>query len=155
MGGKEVENGASEGVGLRVDLFAQQAEFLKLLDATAQEAFAKIVDAKWNQLVAASPVFKSLLCKVAVNLKGSDLTQLAVVVDGKVERGEGWEFLEPYVKRFNSFKFAEVKLTVKVRKLWNVAGKAGLGLEATQLVLKPTERPKEANAFADDSELLA
>ena len=155
LGGKEVDKGASEGLSLRLDLFQQQAEFLRLLDATSKEAFAELVDAKWNDLVTSNPVFKSSLCKVAVVLKGSELTQLAIVVDGKVERGEGWEFLEPYVKRFNSFKFAEAKLTVKVRKLWNVAGKAGLGLEATQLVLKPNERPKEANAFADDDELLA
>ena len=46
-------------------------------------------------------------------------------------------------------------MSVKVRKLWNVAGKAGLGLEATQLVLRPAERPAEKDLFADDSELLA
>ena len=50
---------------------------------------------------------------------------------------------------------ADVKMTVRVKKLWYVAGKAGLGLEATQLVLRPSERPTEADAFADDDELLA
>jgi hypothetical protein len=79
-----------------------------------------------------------------VVLKGNDLTKLAIVVDGKVERGEGWQFQEPFIKRGNSFKFADVKL-----------GKAGLGLEATQLVLKPSERPTEEEAFGNDNDLLA
>ena len=89
------------------------------------------MDAKWNGLVSSNPLFKSELCKVYVILKGSDLTKLAIVVDGKVERGEGWEFLEPFIKRCNAFKFADVKITARVKKLWNVAGKAGLGLEAS------------------------
>ena len=155
LGGKEPENGVSESLSLRLDLSVGQETFLTQLDAAAEAAFAKLVDVKWSPLVAANPVFKSSLCKVAVVLKGSELTKLAVVVDGKVERGEGWEFLQPFIKRCNSFKFSEVKLTARVRKLWNVAGKAGLGLEATQIVLKPSERPTEEDAFADDSELLA
>jgi len=42
-----------------------------------------------------------------------------------------------------------------VNKLWNVGGKAGIQLEATQIVLRPGDRPKEADAFGDDSELWA
>jgi hypothetical protein len=145
----------SEGLSLRLDLAPGQADFLIKLDKAAREAFANIAEAKWNDLVSENPLFKSALCKVAVILKGADLTKIAVVVDGKVERGEGWGFLEPFVKRCNAFKHSDVKLTVRVKKLWNVAGKAGLGLEATQLVLKPSERPAEVDAFADDSELLA
>ena len=156
LGGKEPEKAnSSEGLSLRLDLADGQAEFLTELDKTAAEAFAKIVDAKWNPLVATNPLFKSSLCKVSVILKGSDLTKLAIVVDGKVHRGEGWEFLEPFVTRCNAFKWADVKITARVKKLWNVAGKAGLGLEATQLVLKPSERPTEEDAFGDDDELLA
>jgi hypothetical protein len=51
-----------------------------------------------------------------------------------------------------------VKLVVKVKKVYSVAGKAGIALEATQLALKPGEqplRPEEVDAFGDDSELLA
>ena len=51
-------------------------------------------------------------------------------------------------------KRAEVKLTVKVKKLWNVAKKAGLSLEATQMVLR-IDKPEEEEAFGDDAELLA
>ena len=156
LGGKVPERtDASEGLSLRLDLPSGQEEFLTKLDKATEEAFGEITDAKWSSVVTTNPVFKSALCKVVVVLKGSDLTKLAIVVDGKVERGEGWQFLEPFLKRCNGFKFADVKITMRVRKLWNVAGKAGIGLEATQLVLKPSERPTEEDAFADDAELLA
>jgi hypothetical protein len=73
------------------------------------------------------------------------------VQDGKVIRGEGWEFLKLYV---DSLRHAEVKAVLRLKKLWNVAGKAGIKLEATQLVLKATEKPTEADVFGDDSVLL-
>ena len=156
LGGKAPEKAdASEGLSLRLDLADGQATFMRELDKAAEEAFAKIVDAKWSAMVTSNPLYKSTLCKVTVILKGADLTKLAIVVDGKVHRGEGWEFLEPFIKPCNAFKYADVKITAKVKKLWNVAGKAGLGLEATQIVFKPTERPIEEDAFADDAELLA
>ena len=157
LGGKAPENpNAQEGLSLRLELQNAQAEFLGQLDSLSQQAFAKLVpDAKWNPLVAKNPLFRSSMCKVAVILKGSDLTRIAVVVDGKVHRVEGWENFEPFVKRCSNFSFTDVKLTVRVKKIWNVAGKAGLGLEATQLVLRPTQKPIEADCFGDDSELLA
>ena len=156
LGGKAPEKaGASEGLSLRLDLADGQATFMRELDKAAEEAFAKIVDAKWNAIVTSNPLYKSALCKVTVILEGADLTKLAIVVDEKVHCGEGWEFLEPFIKRCNAFKYADVKITAKVKKLWNVAGKAGLGLEATQIVFKPSERPIEEDAFADDAELLA
>jgi hypothetical protein len=115
----------------------------------------KIAEGKWNDIVTANPVFKTSMVKIGVVLKGRDLTKIAIVIDGKVERGEGWNFIEPFFKRCNGFRNADVKMSAKVRKLWNVAGKAGLGLEATHLVLRPTERPVEKDPFGDDTELLA
>ena len=147
--------GMSESLSLRLEVPQEQADFLCKLDGACKEGFLKIADGKWNDLVASNPVFKNYTCKVGVVLKGRDLTKIAIVVDGKVQRGEGWFFVEPFYKRCNGFKNADVKMSVKVRKLWNVAGKAGLGLEATQLVLRPAERPAEKDLFADDSELLA
>ncbi len=156
LGGKAPEKeGASECLSLRLEVPQEQADFLDKLDMTCKEAFLKIAEGKWNDIVTTNPVFKNFMCKIGVVLKGNDLTKIAIVLDGKVERGEGWVFIEPFYKRCNGFKNAEVKMSVKVRKLWNVAGKAGLVLEATQLVLKPAERPVEKDLFADDSELLA
>ena len=79
------------------------------------------------------------------------LTKIAIAQDGKEIRGEDWEFLKPFV---DSLSHAEVKAVLRLKKLWNVAGKAGIKLEATQLVLKATEKPTEADMFGDDSMLL-
>ena len=157
LGGKEPENsGTPEGLNLRINLNKAETEFLTQLDSRCQESFENIVKgAKWNDLVSENPLFKTTSAKVMVILKGEGMTKIAVVVDDKVVRGEGWEFLKSFVDSQNAFRQAEVKLVVRVKKLWNVAGKAGIKLEATQLVLRPTERPKEADAFGDDSELLA
>ena len=48
----------------------------------------------------------------------------------------------------------EVKVAVRVKKLWNVAKKAGLSLEATQMVLR-IDKPMEEEVFGNDAELLA
>ena len=156
LGGKAPENAnASEGLSLKVELPEDRARFMQNLDLKASAEFAKLAEAKWNALLSTNPLFNTTLMKVAVILKGSELTKIAIVADGKVHRGEGWDFLEPFVGRCNAFKYADVKMTVRVKKLWHVAGKAGLGLEATQLVLRPSERPTEVDAFDNDDELLA
>jgi hypothetical protein len=156
LGGKAPEvEGISESLSLRLEVPQEQADFLTALDSTCKEAFLKIAEGKWNDLVTTNPVFKNSMVKIGVVLKGRDLTKIAIVVDGKVERGEGWSFIEPFFKRCNGFRNADIKMSAKIRKLWNVAGKAGLGLEATHLVLRPTERPVEKDPFGDDNELLA
>ena len=156
LGGNAPEKAnASEGLSLRVNLQPEQAVFLKKIDEISKTAFAELVDAKWHPLVVENPLFKSSLCKIGVVLKGADLTKITVVVDNKVIRGQGWSFLEAYLVNCRNFKYAEVKMSVRVKKLWNVAGKAGLGLEATQLVLRPTDRPAEVDLFSDDAALLA
>ena len=47
-----------------------------------------------------------------------------------------------------------MKLTARVKKLWHMAKKAGLSLEAIQIVPR-IDKPVEEEAFADDAELLA
>ena len=100
-------------------------------------------------------LFNTSSTKVTVVLKGEGLTKIAVVADGKVVRGDGWDFLKAYIDAGNTFRHAEIKLVARVKKLWHVSGKAGLKLEATQIVLRSTDKPQEVDAFADDSELLA
>ena len=114
-----------------------------------------IAKAKWNSLVTEGSLFNKASTKVMVVLKGNDLTQIAVVDNNQVVRGEGWDFLKRFVESGNTFKQSDVKLVAKVQKLWNVSGGAGIKLEATQIVLRTTERPKEASVFGDDAELLA
>ena len=92
--------------------------------------------------------------KVKVILKGADQTKLAIVRNGVVTRGEGWDFLMGFLMFSSNCRMAEVKVTAKVKKLWNVAKKAGLSLEATQIVLR-IDKPVEEEVFGDDAELLA
>ena len=155
LGGKEPESGASEGLKLSINLQLAETVFLTQLDEKSKEAFGEIAKANWMPLVSENGLFSSSSAKVVVTLKGDELTRIAVVANGKVTRGEGWEFLKEYIDAGNSFRNSDVKLTARVKKPWNVGGKAGIQLEATQIVLRPSERPKEADAFADDSELLA
>ena len=147
LGGKLPPNGAPEGLSLKISLGQSEATFLESLDSQCQQRFSALTRATWNPLV------KDATCKATAVLTGprEGLTKLAIVQDGKMIRGEGWEFLKPYV---NSLRHAEVKAVLRLKKLWNVAGKAGIKLEATQLVLKATEKPTEADVFGDDSALL-
>lgn len=156
LGGKEPEKpGTPEGFNLRINLNDAEAEFLNELDSHCQTEFEKLAKAKWNSLVVDSGLFGKTSTKVMVVLKGNDLTQIAVVDDSKVVRGEGWDFLKQFVESGNSFRQSDVKLVAKVQKLWNVSGGAGVKLEATQIVLRTTERPKEVSVFGDDADLLA
>ena len=147
LGGKLPANGMPEGLSMRVNLGQAQVSVLETLDAQCQQRFSVLTRATWNPLV------KDQGCKVTATFTGphEGLTKIAIVQDGKVLRGEGWDFLKPYV---DSLRHAEVKAVVRVKKLWNVAGKAGLKLEATQLVFRATEKPTEADAFGDDAALL-
>ena len=155
LGGKEPERaGTPEGLSLRINAPQAEMEFLGKLDEAAQTALPDIVKATWNPLLSDNQLYKTTSFKVNVVLKGDGLTQIAVVADGQVVRGEGWDFLKTYIDSGNTFRQADVKLTSRVKKLWNVASKAGLSLEATQLVLRVHERPKEASAFSDDWALL-
>lgn len=149
LGGKAPDRkGCPESLSIKVTLNTAQLEFIQKLDESAQAAYADICPGKWNPLV--NPGYSQ--CKFSVVLAGDGLTQLMVVKDGKVHRGEGFDFLKTFDGSFNN---AQLKLVFRVRKVWQHTGKAGLSLEATQLVIKPTEKPVEENAFADDDALLA
>ena len=151
LGGKAPETlDYPESLSLKLNLQEAQGEFLMKLDEAAQKAYAETSPAKWSPLVTGKDKYTS--CKVSVVLRGAGLTKLVVVEDGAVKRGQSFEFLESFKK---NFRYAEVKLVVRVKKLWCMGGKAGLSLEATQLVLKPTARPEEEDAFSNDTDLLA
>jgi len=157
LGGKAPEKvGTPEGLSLKVNLAAPQAEFVKKLDDTARTSFAKFADAKWNPLVVENDKYSNFLCKFNVIFSGDGLTKIIIVDDRKILRGEGWEFLKEhgFTNGTNAFKRADVKLSAKIKKLWHVAGKAGLTLEATQLVLRIATKPNEEDVFGDDEKLL-
>ena len=155
LGGPEPDKvGTSEGLSLRLNLQPEQAEFLGKLDATSQKAFTDIIPADWSPLVITDDLRKLVSCKVKVVLKGADMTKLTIVKNGVVSRGEGWDFLMGFLVGSSNCSRAEVKLTARVKKLWHMAKKAGLSLEATQIVLR-IDKPVEEEVFVDDAELLA
>ena len=137
LGGKVPENGGSEGLALRVNLEKTHADFLKQLDEKSQEGFSQLVKNNiWSALVSEETLFGTSSTKITVVLKGTGLTKIAVVADGKVVRGEGWDFLKAYIDAGNTFRHAEIKVVARIKKLWHVSGKAGIKLEATQIVLR-------------------
>ena len=149
LGGKApAKSGCPESLSLRVVLNPAQEEFLQKLDEAAKSAFQEIAPCKWNPLV--NEEYKQ--CKFSVVLAGEGQTKLAVVKDGKVMRGEGFNFLQSFD---TNFAHSDVKIVFRVRKVWHQGGKSGVALEATQLVLKPSERPVEEEVFGDDESLLA
>ena len=155
LGGQSPDKeGTPEGLSLRLNLHPEQAEFLSKLDDASQKAFALVAEASWNPLVAKDMLRNLESSKVKVVLKGADLTKLTIVQNGTVTRGEGWEFLQGFLAGSGNCRRAEVKVTVRVKKLWNVAKKAGLSLEATQMVLR-IDKPMEEEVFGNDAELLA
>jgi len=117
LGGKQPEKpDATESLNLRMILQPEQSKFLVELDDMAKQAFAGLVpDADWNDLVTEQPLWQNgKVFKVAVNLKGKDLTNIAVVADGKVIRGAGWQFLKPHLDRCTNFMRGDVGWPTKV-----------------------------------------
>ena len=119
-GNQPKKEGLSEGLNLRLNLQPEQADFLRKLDAAAQKAYADIATASWNPSVTDDAFRNVATCKFRVVLKGSNLTKLTVVHDGKVTRGEGWDFLEPFLISSSS-RWAEVKAVIKPQSIYNVA----------------------------------
>jgi hypothetical protein len=142
----------SESLAVRISLDAATAVFLKQLDEKASEEHKKIRDASWNPLVTEDALFNGgSSVKVHVALTGSALTKLTVVEGTKIDRGEGWAFLQEKLESGNFYN-ADVKVCLRVRSIWFQDGKAGISLAATNLVLR---RMVEVDPFGDDAELLA
>ena len=91
--------------------------------------------------------------KLTVGLTGQ-CAALKILVGEELAKGSGWEFLKEQAgKEHSAFSGAEAKAVVKLR-IWVVDGKAGLGLDATQLFLKAREKQvvEEEDAFDDDAQ---
>jgi hypothetical protein len=153
LGGEKSEKSKSESLAMRVSLDAETAAFLKRLDEKASEEYKKIHDVTWQPLVSEDNLFNGgSNVKVQVALTGSPLTKLTVVEGTKIDRGEGWEFLQDYLEKKGNFSNADIKVCLRIRSIWFQDGKAGLSLAATNLVLR---RMVEVDPFGDDAELLA
>ena len=115
--------GSSESLSLSVRFLPEQLEFMKKLDSVAEKSFANIAKATWHSLVSEDSA--NMKVKVKVVLCGDSLTKLTVVHDGKVERGEGWDFLKSFKDTPTAtavLRRSQVKLAVRVKKLLNMTG---------------------------------
>lgn len=158
LGGEMDEKVDSESLAMRIVLNDETTTFLKEIDEKASEEYKKLCKAEWKSLLAEDTLFGgNASVRINVVLKSKDrskLSKLTVVQNGKVDRGEGWDFLAEYMDGCNNFRHAEVKVCLRFKQIWHVDGKAGLKLVATRIVLRVTEAP-EADPFGDDAELLA
>jgi hypothetical protein len=152
--GGTAESTKQEGLHIRMSVAGPQVDFLQRLDLAFAVEYTKIDEtSKWSELLGKS-LFQEALVKVFVPLSGHHLCPIKVVADGKVVKGEGWEFLKGHLLSHSNFRRAEVKVVAKVMRIWNMNDKAGMSLIATQLVVRPLVKPMEADAFPD-SDLLA
>jgi len=154
LGGQKSEKAKNESLAMRVSLDAATTAFLKNLDKMVSEEYKKIHNVPWQSLVSEDLLFNGgSSVRVHVALTGSPLTKLTVVDDKKVDRGEGWEFLQDYLEKKVNFFNADVKVCLRIKSIWiNAEGNAGISLAATRLVLRPMT---EVDPFGDDAELLA
>ena len=154
LGGEKPEKVKSESLSMRITLDTETLAFFKKLDEKVSQEYLNVQEAEWQSLVYEDSLFNGGgSIKVHVILTGGPLTKLTVVANGKVDRGEGWEFLKDYLDKKVSFYNSEVKVCLRPRSIWHTKeGKAGLSFEATRLVLR---LPADVDPFGNDDELLA
>ena len=145
LGGTVPENVASEGLAMRIVLNDETTTFLKEIDEKAAEEYKKLCKAEWQPLLTEDAFGGNASVKIQVVLTGKGLSKLTVVHNEKIDRGEGWDFLKGYMISCNDFRKAKVKVCLRFKKIWHVAGKAGLKLVATRIVLRAAAAPEEAD----------
>ena len=142
----------NESLGIRVQVADELLDFLGKLDRQCRELFQQTgASHEWSPMVAHNDKYNNDTVKLSVGLTGQ-CAALKVRVGDEVLKGEGWQFLKDNADDPRSaFSGAEAKVAVKLR-LWTQDKKAGVSLVATQLFLKPREKPAvvEEDAFADD-----
>lgn len=153
LGGEKPEKSTSESLSMRIALDAETSTFFKQLDEKVSREYLIVQKAEWQSIVYEDSLFNGgSSIKVHVILTGAPLTKLTVVANGKVDRGEGWEFLKDYLDKKVSFCNSEVKVCLRPRSVWYMDGKAGLSFDATRIVLR---LPVDVDPFGNDDELLA
>ena len=104
LGGQKSEKAKSESLSTRIVLDTKTTAFLKNLDEKVSEEYKKIHDVPWQPLVSEDLLFNGgSSVKVQVALTGAPLTKLTAVDNEKVDRGEGWEFLQDYLEKKVNF----------------------------------------------------
>ena len=156
--GGAASNARSESLSLTLQIGAEDATILKVIDRTFKEKFAALdKKSQWHELLTEHDKYGSSI-KVKIVLAGDGMTQIKLVTaDKKIQTIYGWDRLKPYLTENRNFRGSRCKVTVCLTNLWCVSKKAGITLTATHLVLAPpdvVEAAADEDAF-DDEELLA
>ena len=146
----------NESLGLRVVVEDQLAATLRDIDDRCRDLYAENgLVGEWMPLLSRQKEDENLkdferTVKLQICLKG-DCAALKIMDGNEVLKGAGWDFLKAQEAGHCGFRGANVKVAVRPR-IWAVAGKCGVSLAATQLFVKPGEKPAMKDVFADDAE---
>ena len=127
---------------LVIDVKDKQEEFMLKLDKRLRELFAPGDKIDWLPILLEKAEHASSF-SIKVSMRNTTIK----IFDGKeIRNGSGWEFVKDF-----QFQNANAKVAFAPVRVWEKDGKAGVALEATELVLKEGEaRPKMADFFSLD-----
>ena len=146
----------NESLSLRVVVESPLLEALREFDEKCRKLYeAAGLEGDWMPLLAYPNKLNeipdyAMLARLQICLKG-DRAALKILDGNEVLKGAGWDFLKAQEAGHCGFRGANVKVAVRPR-IWAVAGKCGVSLAATQLFVKPGEKPAMKDVFADDAE---
>ena len=145
-----------ESLEMNVELTKEQATFIISLDLQVSKEFAKNGKANWHPAVRFTDSSIPML-KVRVPITGNDPAALKVVDEGTFHKGEGWNFLQPWMSKTRDFGPCKAKVVLVASRVWEMGGRAGLLFQAAEMTLmsvaKP--RPKFESAQDDEEEMMA
>ena len=115
---------------------------MQKLDKRLRELFAPSDEIDWLPILMEKAEHAS-----SFSIKVSMLNTTIKVFDGKeIRNGSGWEFVKDF-----QFQNASAQVAFAPVRVWEKDGKAGVALEATELVIKEGEtRPKMTDFFSLD-----
>ena len=136
------DKGVPVAFKLVIDVKDKQEEFMLKLDKRLRELSALDTKIDWLPILMEKAEHAS-----SFSIKVSMRNTCIKIYDGKDLRdGKGWEFVKDL-----SFQNARAKVAFAPVRVWEKDGKAGVALEATELVIQEGEiRTKMADCFTVD-----
>ena len=140
-----------ECLEMNVELTSEQAAFITSLDLMVSREFAKNSKAVWHSAVKFT-VSSIPMLKVRVPITGNDPAALKVVDEGVFHKGEGWNFLQPWMLKTRDFGPSKAKVTLVASRVWEMGGRAGIIFQAAEMTLMSVAKPRPQFESAQDDE---